>query len=153
MKELQIGDEAPIFELLNQDDVKISLKDFFGKKNILYFYPKDNTPGCTLEACDFTKFYDDFLNKNAVIIGISPDSVKSHVNFIQKHNLKHILLSDENKEICKLYGAWGLKKNYGKEYEGLIRSTFVIDENGKIEKIYKNVKTKDHAFKVLQELC
>ncbi|MBT0606134.1 peroxiredoxin, partial [Campylobacter lari] len=82
MKELQIGDEAPIFELLNQDDVKISLKDFFGKKIILYFYPKDNTPGCTLEACDFTKFYDDFLNKNAVIIGISPDSVKSHVNFI-----------------------------------------------------------------------
>ncbi|MBX2683563.1 thioredoxin-dependent thiol peroxidase [Campylobacter lari] len=153
MKELQIGDEAPIFELLNQDDVKISLKDFFGKKIILYFYPKDNTPGCTLEACDFTKFYDDFLNKNAVIIGISPDSVKSHVNFIQKHNLKHILLSDENKEICKLYGEWGLKKNYGKEYEGLIRSTFVIDENGKIEKIYKNVKTKDHAFKVLQELC
>lgn len=153
MKELQIGDEAPIFQLNNQDGVNISLKDFFGKKIILYFYPKDNTPGCTLEACDFTKFYDDFLNKNAVIIGVSPDSVKSHVNFIQKHNLKHILLSDENKEICKLYGAWGLKKNYGKEYEGLIRSTFVINEDGKIEKIYKNVKTKDHAFKVLSDLC
>lgn len=153
MKELQIGDNAPVFELLNQDGIKISLKDFFGKKIILYFYPKDNTPGCTTEACDFTKFYDDFLDKNAVIIGISPDSVKSHEGFIKKHNLKHILLSDSEKEVCKLYGAWGLKKNYGKEYEGLIRSTFVIDENAKIEKIYKNVKAKDHAFKVLQDLC
>ncbi|EAK0823196.1 thioredoxin-dependent thiol peroxidase [Campylobacter lari] len=153
MKELQIGDKAPVFELLNQDGVKISLSDFLGKKIILYFYPKDNTPGCTTQACEFSQSYDDFLGKNAVIIGISPDSVKSHENFIKKYDLKHTLLSDSEKEICKLYGAWGLKKNYGKEYEGLIRSTFVINEEGNIVKIYKNVKAKDHAFKVLKELC
>ncbi|WP_291950325.1 thioredoxin-dependent thiol peroxidase [Campylobacter sp.] len=153
MKELQIGDRAPWFELLNPDGIKISLKDFIGKKVILYFYPKDNTPGCTLEACDFTKFYDEFLSKNVVIIGISPDSTKSHENFIQKYNLKHILLSDCEKEVSKAYGVWGLKKNYGKVYEGLIRSTFVLDENGIIKNIYKNVKTKDHALRVLNELC
>ncbi|EAL5740662.1 thioredoxin-dependent thiol peroxidase [Campylobacter lari] len=153
MKELQIGDKAPVFELLNQDGVKISLSDFLGKKIILYFYPKDNTPGCTTQACEFSQNYEDFLGKNAVIIGISPDSVKSHENFIKKYDLKHTLLSDSEKEISKLYGAWGLKKNYGKEYEGLIRSTFVINEEGNIVKIYKNVKAKDHAFKVLKELC
>ncbi|EAJ1254383.1 thioredoxin-dependent thiol peroxidase [Campylobacter lari] len=153
MKELQIGDKAPVFELLNQDGVKISLSDFLGKKIILYFYPKDNTPGCTTQACEFSQNYEDFLGQNAVIIGISPDSVKSHENFIKKYDLKHTLLSDSEKEISKLYGAWGLKKNYGKEYEGLIRSTFVINEEGNIVKIYKNVKAKDHAFKVLKELC
>ncbi|WP_139470849.1 thioredoxin-dependent thiol peroxidase [Campylobacter armoricus] len=153
MKELQIGDKAPFFELLNQDSVKISLSDFLGKKIILYFYPKDNTPGCTTESCEFSQNYENFLEQNAVIIGISPDSVKSHENFIKKYDLKHTLLSDSEKEICKLYGVWGLKKNYGKEYKGLIRSTFVIDENGNITKIYKNVKVKDHATRVLKELC
>ncbi|TBR81273.1 thioredoxin-dependent thiol peroxidase [Campylobacter novaezeelandiae] len=152
MSELKIGDYAPAFELLNQDGIKISLKDFIGKKVILYFYPKDNTPGCTIEACDFSEDYEKFSEKNAVIIGISPDSVKSHTNFIQKYNLKHILLSDSEKEISRIYGAWGIKKNYGKEYEGIIRSTFVIDEKGKIIKIYKNVKAKNHAQKVLEEL-
>nr|WP_210328655.1 thioredoxin-dependent thiol peroxidase [Campylobacter sp. 2018MI34] len=153
MIELKIGDIAPTFELLNQDGIKISLKDFIGKKVILYFYPKDNTPGCTMEACDFSGDYEKFSEKNAAIIGISPDSVKSHTNFIQKYNLKHILLSDSEKEVSKMYGAWGLKKNYGKEYEGIIRSTFVIDEKGKIIKIYKNVKAKNHAQKVFEELC
>lgn len=152
MSELKIGDYAPAFELLNQDGIKISLKDFIGKKVILYFYPKDNTPGCTIEACDFSEDYEKFSEKNAVIIGISPDSVKSHTNFIQKYNLRHILLSDSEKEISRIYGAWGIKKNYGKEYEGIIRSTFVIDEKGKIIKIYKNVKAKNHAQKVLEEL-
>ncbi|QWU79670.1 thioredoxin-dependent thiol peroxidase [Campylobacter novaezeelandiae] len=152
MSELKIGNYAPAFELLNQDGIKISLKDFIGKKVILYFYPKDNTPGCTIEACDFSEDYEKFSEKNAVIIGISPDSVKSHTNFIQKYNLKHILLSDSEKEISRIYGAWGIKKNYGKEYEGIIRSTFVIDEKGKIIKIYKNVKAKNHAQKVLEEL-
>ncbi|MBK1973650.1 thioredoxin-dependent thiol peroxidase [Campylobacter sp. TTU-622] len=151
--ELKIGDIAPTFELLNQDGIKISLKDFIGKKVILYFYPKDNTPGCTMEACDFSGDYEKFSEKNAVIIGVSPDSVKSHTNFIQKYNLKHILLSDSEKEVSKMYGAWGLKKNYGKEYEGIIRSTFVIDEKGKIIKIYKNVKAKNHVQKVFEELC
>lgn len=153
MIELKIGDIAPTFELLNQDGIKISLKDFIGKKVILYFYPKDNTPGCTMEACDFSGDYEKFSEKNAVIIGVSPDSVKSHTNFIQKYNLKHILLSDSEKEVSKMYGAWGLKKNYGKEYEGIIRSTFVIDEKGKIIKIYKNVKAKNHVQKVFEELC
>lgn len=107
---LNIGDKAPQFELLNQDGVKIALKDFIGKKVILYFYPKDNTPGCTTEACDFSLNYDKFGGKNAVIIGISPDSVASHEKFISKFDLKHILLSDSEKEVAKAYGAWGLKK-------------------------------------------
>ncbi|EAL5083514.1 thioredoxin-dependent thiol peroxidase [Campylobacter jejuni] len=149
---LNIGDKAPQFELLNQDEVKIALKDFIGKKVILYFYPKDNTPGCTTEACDFSLNYDKFGGKNAVIIGISPDSVASHEKFISKFDLKHILLSDSEKEVAKAYGAWGFKKNYGKEYEGLIRSTFVIDEIGKIAQIYSNVRVKDHALKVLESL-
>ncbi|EJQ9704984.1 thioredoxin-dependent thiol peroxidase [Campylobacter jejuni] len=149
---LNIGDKAPQFELLNQDGVKIALKDFIGKKVILYFYPKDNTPGCTTEACDFSLNYDKFGGKNAVIIGISPDSVASHEKFISKFDLKHILLSDSEKEVAKAYGAWGLKKNYGKEYEGLIRSTFVIDEIGRIAQIYSNVCVKDHALKVLESL-
>lgn len=152
MNDLKIGVKAPQFELLNQDGVKIALKDFIGKKVILYFYPKDNTPGCTTQACEFTQNYEKFGDKNAVIIGISPDSAKSHENFIKKFELKHILLSDSEKEVAKAYGVWGLKKNYGKEYEGIIRSTFVIDEEGNIAKIYSNVRAKDHAFKVLEEL-
>ncbi|ECZ8665431.1 thioredoxin-dependent thiol peroxidase [Campylobacter jejuni] len=149
---LNIGDKAPQFELLNQDGVKIALKDFIGKKVILYFYPKDNTLGCTTEACDFSLNYDKFGGKNAVIIGISPDSVASHEKFISKFDLKHILLSDSEKEVAKAYGVWGFKKNYGKEYEGIIRSTFVIDETGKIAQIYSNVRVKDHALKVLESL-
>ena len=150
---LEKGDEAPAFELENIDGIKINLKDFAGKKVILYFYPKDNTPGCTTEACEFSAAYDDFIADGAVIVGISPDSVKSHANFAQKQNLKHILLSDPNKEVASLYGVWQVKKNYGKEYLGIVRSTFVIDESGKILKIYKSVKAKDHAAKVLADLA
>lgn len=149
---LKAGDLAPNFELLNQDGVKISLKDFIGKNVILYFYPKDNTPGCTTEACEFSQNYDEFLSNDSVIIGISPDSVKSHSNFIAKFGLKHILLSDENKEVAKIYGVWQVRKNYGKEYLGIARSTFVIGKDGKIAKIYKSVKAKDHANKVLLDL-
>lgn len=152
MSSLKIGDKAPDFELLNQDGVKIALKDFIGKKVILYFYPKDNTPGCTTEACDFSANYEHFSDKNAVIVGISPDSTASHEKFITKFDLKHILLSDSEKEVAKMYGAWGLKKKYGKEYEGIIRSTFVIDEAGKIMQIYSNVRVKDHALKVLESI-
>ncbi len=152
MSVLKVGEKAPEFELLNQDGIKISLKDFVGKRVVLYFYPKDDTPGCTTEACEFTQNYEKFMDKNAVIIGVSPDSIKAHENFIKKFKLKHILLSDSEKEVAKSYGAWGVKKNYGREYEGIIRSTFVIDEGGKISKIYSNVKAKDHAFKVLEEL-
>ena len=149
---LEVGDKAPEFEALNQDGVKVALKDFIGKNVVLYFYPKDNTPGCTTEACEFSENYDQFIKNDTVIIGVSPDSVKSHAGFIAKQNLKHILLSDEDKEISKLYGVWQVKKNYGKEYLGIVRSTFVIGKDGKIVKIYKSVKAKDHAAKVLADL-
>ena len=149
---LEVGDKAPEFEALNQDGVKVALKDFIGKNVVLYFYPKDNTPGCTTEACEFSANYDQFIKNDTVIIGVSADSVKSHVGFIAKQNLKHILLSDEDKEISKLYGVWQVKKNYGKEYLGIVRSTFVIGKDGKIVKIYKSVKAKDHAAKVLADL-
>ncbi|WP_103613637.1 thioredoxin-dependent thiol peroxidase [Campylobacter concisus] len=150
---LEVGDKAPEFEALNQDGVKVALKDFIGKNVVLYFYPKDNTPGCTTEACEFSANYDQFIKNDTVIIGVSPDSVKSHAGFIAKQNLKHILLSDEDKEISKLYGVWQVKKNYGKEYLGIVRSTFVIGKDGKITKIYKSVKAKDHAAKVLADLA
>ena len=149
---LEVGDKAPEFEAINQDGVKVALKDFIGKNVVLYFYPKDNTPGCTTEACEFSANYDQFIKNDTVIIGVSPDSVKSHAGFIAKQNLKHILLSDEDKEISKLYGVWQVKKNYGKEYLGIVRSTFVIGKDGKIVKIYKSVKAKDHAAKVLADL-
>ena len=149
---LEVGDKAPEFEALNQDGIKVALKDFVGKNVVLYFYPKDNTPGCTTEACEFSANYDQFIKNDTVIIGVSPDSVKSHAGFIAKQNLKHILLSDEDKEISKLYGVWQVKKNYGKEYLGIVRSTFVIGKDGKIAKIYKSVKAKDHAAKVLADL-
>ena len=150
---LEVGDKAPEFEALNQDGVKVALKDFIGKNVVLYFYPKDNTLGCTTEACEFSANYDQFIKNDTVIIGVSPDSVKSHAGFIAKQNLKHILLSDEDKEISKLYGVWQVKKNYGKEYLGIVRSTFVIGKDGKIVKIYKSVKAKDHAAKVLADLA
>ena len=150
---LEVGDKAPEFEALNQDGIKVALKDFIGKNVVLYFYPKDNTPGCTTEACEFSANYDQFIKNDTVIIGVSPDSVKSHAGFIAKQNLKHILLSDEDKEISKLYGVWQVKKNYGKEYLGIVRSTFVIGKDGKIVKIYKSVKAKDHAAKVLADLA
>ena len=149
---LEVGNKAPEFEALNQDGVKVALKDFIGKNVVLYFYPKDNTAGCTTEACEFSANYDQFIKNDTVIIGVSPDSVKSHAGFIAKQNLKHILLSDEDKEISKLYGVWQVKKNYGKEYLGIVRSTFVIGKDGKIAKIYKSVKAKDHAAKVLADL-
>ena len=149
---LKEGDIAPSFSALNQDGVNIALKDFAGKKVVLYFYPKDNTPGCTTQACEFSADYDEFLGKNAVIIGISPDSAASHEKFISKQNLKHILLSDESREICKAYGVWQVRKNYGKEYLGVVRTTFIIDERGKIAKVYKSVKPAGHAAKVLSEI-
>ena len=119
---------------------------------MLYFYPKDNTPGCTTEACEFSALYDDFIAKDTVIVGVSPDSVKSHAGFAQKQSLKHILLSDPTHEVAKLYGVWQVKKNYGKEYLGIARSTFVIGKDGKIAKVYKSVKAKEHAAKVLADL-
>ena len=149
---LQAGDAAPAFTLQNADGASVSLKDFAGKKVALYFYPKDNTPGCTTEACEFSAAYDDFIAADCVIVGISPDSAKSHAGFIAKQSLKHILLSDPQHEVAKLYGAWQVRKNYGREYLGIVRSTFLIGADGKILKVYKSVKAKDHAAKVLADL-
>lgn len=153
MKDLQIGDEAPKFTLLNQDGIEISLKDFAGKKVVLYFYPKDDTPGCTIESCEFSELGDEFSAKNAVVIGISPDDSKSHCKFIDKFKLKQILLCDTQTQTARAYGAWGLKKNYGREYEGILRSTFIIDEQGKIAKIFRNVNPREqHGKAVLESL-
>lgn len=149
---LVAGDIAPEFSLENSDGVSISLRDFRGKNVILYFYPKDNTPGCTTEACEFSANYDEFIANDTVIVGVSPDSVKSHSGFIIKQNLKHILLSDINKDVAKVYGVWQVRKNYGKEYLGIVRTTFVIDKEGKISKVYKSVKAAGHAAKVLADL-
>ena len=144
--------KAPEFCLPNQDGVEICLRDLKGKWVILYFYPKDNTPGCTTEAKEFSELIDEFEKLGAVVIGVSPDSPKKHCNFIEKHNLKVTLLSDEEKKVLKEYGAWGKKKNYGREYEGVIRSTFIIDPEGNIVKEFRNVRAKGHAAKVLEEL-
>lgn len=149
---LTAGDMAPEFSLENSDGVSISLRDFRGKNVVLYFYPKDNTPGCTTEACEFSANYDEFIANDTVIVGVSPDSVKSHSGFIVKQNLKHILLSDINKDVAKAYGVWQVRKNYGKEYLGIVRTTFVIDKEGKIAKVYKSVKAAGHAAKVLADL-
>lgn len=150
--ELKIGDLAPDFKLKNQDDIEVSLKDLNTKTIVLYFYPKDNTPGCTIEANDFTEMLKDFEKKNVVVVGISPDSPKSHKKFIENQNLKHILLSDPDKIVATNYGAYGKKIMYGKEVLGIIRSTFIIDTKGHIQKVFYNVKAKGHAQDVLESL-
>ena len=149
---LKKGDAAPDFAGLDQDGKKIQLGDFKGKKLILYFYPKDNTPGCTSEACDLRDNYDMWLSKGYQAVGVSPDSQKSHQKFIEKYNLPFPLIADEDKTIIKAYGAWGPKKLYGREYEGLLRTTFVIDEKGMIEEIFTKVKTKDHTNQILETI-
>jgi len=144
--------KAPEFCLPNQDETEICLRDLAGKWIILYFYPKDNTPGCSTEACDFTENLDWFEDEDAVILGVSPDSPKKHRNFIEKKNLKITLLSDENKDVIKAYGAWGKKKMYGKEYEGVIRSTFIISPESEIVAEFKKVKVKGHVEAVKEKL-
>lgn len=151
MVTLQKGDKAPDFKALDQDGKTVTLSDFKGKKLVLYFYPKDNTPGCTDEACSLRDGYGELRSKGYEIIGVSADSGKSHKGFIEKHNLPFRLLADTSKEVLKSYGAWGEKKMYGKSYEGIIRTTFVIDENGIIEKVIEKVKTKEHASQILDE--
>ena len=140
------------FCLPNQDEVEICLRDLIGKWIVLYFYPKDNTPGCTTEACDFTENLEWFEDEDAIILGVSPDSPKKHRNFIEKKDLKITLLSDETKEVIKAYGAWGKKKMYGKEYEGVIRSTFIINPEGEIVAEWKKVKVKGHVEAVKEKL-
>lgn len=148
--QLKSGDKAPAFAGNSQDGQLIQLSQFAGKKVILYFYPKDNTPGCTAEACSLRDGYELLTSKGYVVIGVSPDSDKSHQGFISKYNLPFILIADPDKNILKAYGAWGLKKNYGKEYEGVIRKTFVIGTDGAIAKVIDKVDTKNHAEQVLK---
>lgn len=148
---LQNGEKAPNFELQANDGNLYSLNSFSDKTLILYFYPKDNTSGCTTEAIEFTSKKEEFEKLNAVIVGVSPDSVESHCNFISKNNLGIILLSDPDKKVAEAYGAFGEKKMYGKTTKGIIRSTFVI-KNGTIVKSYYNVKAQGHAEKVLEDI-
>ena len=152
MKRLEKGNTAPDFKGIDQKGRSIQLSDFKGSKLILYFYPKDNTPGCTAEACNLRDNFKIWLTKGYKILGVSPDSQLSHQKFIAKYNLPFPLIADEDKIIIKAYGAWGLKKLYGREYEGLLRTTFVIDENGLIEEIFTKVKTKDHTNQILETI-
>lgn len=142
--------QAPTFILPNAQGESISLEDYRGKKVVLYFYPKDSTPGCTTEACDFRDATQAFEENNTVILGVSADSQKRHQNFIAKYELPFQLLSDVDHEVCEQYGVWQLKKNYGKEYYGIVRSTFLIDESGEIVKEWRSVKVKDHVAEALQ---
>jgi len=139
---LAIGDKAPDFSLVNQDDEIVSLGDFVGEWLVLYFYPKDDTPGCTKEACDFTDEMDDFTALQSTVLGVSADSIQSHRKFIKKYEIGIHLLSDPDKTVHKAYGAWGLKKNYGKEYEGTIRSTFIISPEGEVAALWRNVRVR-----------
>ncbi|GMB94953.1 Bacterioferritin comigratory protein Bcp [Helicobacter heilmannii] len=149
---LDTGSVAPHFSLKNSTGRTIHLKDFLGQVVVLYFYPKDNTPGCTIEAQDFTKLRAEFEAKGAVILGVSPDDAKSHCHFIESEQLNIELLSDPDLEVLKAYGAYGIKNMYGKEVEGVIRSTFVIDQEGKIAHALYNVQAKGHAKRVLELL-
>jgi peroxiredoxin Q/BCP len=149
---LELNQKAPSFCLPNQDEVEICLRDLVGKWVVLYFYPKDNTPGCTTEACEFTEAVLDFEELDAVILGISPDSPKKHRNFIQKKNLNLTLLADEEKEVLESYGVWQLKKMYGREYMGVVRSTFIINPKGEISAIWTKVRVKGHVEAVKQKL-
>ena len=143
--ELKIGVEAPNFCLPDKDNTEVCLKNFQGKYVVLYFYPKDNTPACTTEAIGFTGILSDLQKLDADVVGISPDSPESHAKFIEKKNLKVTLLSDVDKKVIKVYGKWGKKKFRGKEYIGVIRSTFLIDPDGNITHIWPNVSVKGHA--------
>ena len=146
---LQVGMQAPAFTLADKDVKMVSLSDFLGKKVVLYFYPKDNTPGCTRQACAFASAYSEFEKKNAVVIGISKDSVSSHEKFAEKYNLPFILLSDPELQAIQAYGVWQEKKLYGKTSMGVVRTTFIIDEQGKITKVIPKVKPETNAADVL----
>lgn len=149
---LKVGDKAPEFEGVDQDGKSIKLTDFAGKKVILYFYPKDNTPGCTAESCDLRDNYDRLIKLGYEVIGISTDSEKSHKKFIEKHQLPFGLIADTDKTIHDQFGTWAEKSMYGRKYMGTVRTTFVIDEKGVLEEIIEKVKTKAHTAQILAEL-
>ena len=150
---LNIGDKAPDFSLPDQDEKTVTLSELKNRWVVLYFYPKDNTSGCTVEACDFTASRHEFSGLDAEILGVSPDSAKSHRNFIQKQNLGITLLSDPDHKVLEAYGAWQKKSMYGREYMGVQRSTFLIDPEGKLAYIWPKVKVKGHVEEVQKKLA
>lgn len=152
MKTLQAGDKAPQFSLQNQNDETVSLADFAGKKVLVYFYPKAMTPGCTVQAQGLRDVNVELTAKNVVVLGISPDAVKRLPKFIEKENLNFTLLSDEDHAVADAFGVWGPKKFMGKEYDGIHRQTFLVDENGVIEHVFNKFKTKEHHTVVLDYL-
>ena len=149
MKHLKVGDQAPEFTSKDQNGASVSLSDFQGKRVVIYFYPKDNTPGCTTQACNLRDNYDALLNEGIVILGVSADGEKSHQKFITKFDLPFPLLADEEKELINLYGVWGEKKFMGRIYDGIHRTTFIMNENHEIIEIIERPKNKDHAREIL----
>lgn len=152
MSTLTIGKTAPDFTLTDENGKKIKLRDFRGKRVVLYFYPKDDTPGCTAQACGFRDQYLDIAEKNAIVLGISPQDAKSHLKFKTKYNLPFILLSDPDHAVAEKYGAWGERSLYGKKFMGILRSHFVIDERGKIVDIQRRVPPKESSARALETL-
>jgi peroxiredoxin Q/BCP len=147
---LSAGKQAPAFELLDNEGNLHKLSDYQGQTIVVYFYPRDDTPGCTTEACSFRDAYVDFREASVEVIGISPDNEGSHSKFISKYELPFVLLSDPDHKVCEAFGAWGLKKMYGREYEGVFRTTFVIGPDGVIKHVFENVKPADHSQEVLE---
>ncbi len=146
------GIPAPGFEMLDDTNTMRKLSDYRGRNVVLYFYPKDDTPGCTKEACNFRDDYSAYEKAGVVILGVSPDDVSSHVKFKEKFRLQFPLLADEGHKVCDAYGVWGPKKFMDKEYEGVLRTTFLIDKNGNIKRVYENVRPADHSSELLSEL-
>ncbi|SET70787.1 peroxiredoxin Q/BCP [Oceanobacillus limi] len=146
---IEVGKQAPNFTLQNQSGETVHLSDYKGKHVVLYFYPKDMTPGCTTEACDFRDNHESFGELDAVILGVSPDPVERHQKFIDKHELPFELLADEDHKVAEEYGVWKLKKNFGKEYYGIERSTFILDKEGVLQKEYRKVKVNGHVEEAL----
>ncbi len=144
----EIGKKAPNFSALDENEKTVSLADFTGKKLVLYFYPKDDTPGCTAEACSLRDNYQDLLNKGYAVLGVSPDEPKKHTKFIAKYNLPFSLLADTDQTVCNAYGVWVEKSMYGRKYMGVARTTFIIDENGILTEIIEKVDTKNHASQI-----
>ncbi|MDR6749279.1 peroxiredoxin Q/BCP [Bacillus pumilus] len=149
---IEVGQQVPEIELTGDNGEKVKLSDFKGKHIVLYFYPKDMTPGCTTEACDFRDRHQSFAELDAVIIGVSPDSQDKHQKFKEKHDLPFLLLVDDEQKLSEAFGVWKLKKNFGKEYMGIERSTFLINKEGMLVKEWRKVKVKDHVEEALEEL-
>ena len=152
MKHLKVGDKAPDIDAVNEMGNQITLEQFRGKKVVLFFYPKDSTPTCTVEACNLRDNYPDLLSKGFEVIGISADSEKKHQNFISKHSLPFPLIADVDKKVIGDYGVWGPKKFMGREFDGIHRTTFVVDEQGRIEQIIEKVKAKEHTAQILETI-